>query len=66
MGVSGQCHAPATLYPWERTPGTHRTGGWVGPRASLDMEVRGKILLPLPGINLARPVIQSVVRYYTD
>jgi len=25
---TGQQHAPATLYPWER-PGTHFTGGWV-------------------------------------
>jgi len=30
--VSGQQHAPAALYPRER-PGTHCTGGWVGPRA---------------------------------
>jgi len=36
MGVSGQQHAPATLYPWER-PGTNFTGGWVGPRAGLDL-----------------------------
>jgi len=35
MGVSGQQHAPAALYPRER-PGTHCTGGWVGPRAGLD------------------------------
>jgi len=34
-GVSGQQHAPAALYPRERT-GTHFTGGWVGPRAGLD------------------------------
>jgi hypothetical protein len=34
-GVRGLRHAPAALYPWER-PSTHRTGGWVGPRASLD------------------------------
>jgi hypothetical protein len=27
---------PWPLYPWER-PGTHCTGGWVGPRASLDV-----------------------------
>ena len=27
-GVSGQQHAPAALYHWER-PGTHFTGGWV-------------------------------------
>jgi hypothetical protein len=31
----GQRHAPAAFYPMER-PGTHCTGGWVGPRASLD------------------------------
>ena len=30
--VSGQQHAPAALYPWERS-GTRFTGGWVGPRA---------------------------------
>jgi len=34
-GVKGQRHAPAALYPRER-PGTHYTGGWVGPRAGLD------------------------------
>jgi len=34
-GVSGQQHAPAALYPRERL-GTHRTGGWVDPRAGLD------------------------------
>jgi hypothetical protein len=34
--VSGQRHAPAVLYPRER-PGTHCTGGWVGPRVGLDM-----------------------------
>ena len=33
--MSGQQHAPAALYPQER-PGTHCTGGWVGPRAGLD------------------------------
>jgi len=33
--VRGQRHALATIYPWERA-GTHCTGGWVGPRASVD------------------------------
>jgi hypothetical protein len=28
----------------KRPPGTHWTGGWVGPRAGLDAEARGKIL----------------------
>jgi hypothetical protein len=43
MEVSGQRHAPAALYPRERTPGAHLTGGWVGPRAGLDAEARRKI-----------------------
>ena len=58
QGVSGQQHAPAALYPQER-PGTHCTGGWVGPRASLD---RRKISLhrvsipgPAPSQSLYRP-----------
>jgi hypothetical protein len=28
----------------ERTPGIHRIGGWVGLRAVLDTEARGKII----------------------
>jgi hypothetical protein len=39
------------LSPWKGPSGTHCTGGWVGPRAGLDTEVRGKILSPLPGIE---------------
>ena len=35
MGVGGQRHGPAALYPRER-PGTHCIGGWVGPSAGLD------------------------------
>jgi hypothetical protein len=34
MGVGGKLHAPAAL-PGKR-PGNHCTGGWMGPRASLD------------------------------
>jgi hypothetical protein len=52
--------------PGERTPGTHCTGGWVGPRAGLDTEDRGKILCPRRGSNPDRPVVQPVVRHYTD
>jgi hypothetical protein len=40
--VSGQRHAPTALCP-------HCTGGWVGPRAGLDTEARGKILCPCRG-----------------
>jgi hypothetical protein len=56
MGVSGQHHAPAVLYPGEGTPGTHCTGGWVGPRAGLDAEARGKILCLCRGSNPGHPV----------
>jgi len=45
MGVGDQRHDPAALsHPRER-PGTQCTGGWVGPRESLDRW--GKSLLPL-------------------
>jgi hypothetical protein len=42
--------------PGERTPGTHCKGGWVGPRAGLDTEDRGKILCPCRGSNPGRLV----------
>jgi hypothetical protein len=51
----------SAVTPWlrfiarERTPGMHCTGGWVGPRADLDTETRGKILSPLPGIEPRSP-----------
>jgi hypothetical protein len=41
-GVSGQRNVPTALYPGKGTPGIHCTGGWVGPRAGLDTEARGK------------------------
>jgi hypothetical protein len=55
MGVSDPRQAPDALSPGERTPGTHWTGGWVGPRAGLDTEDRGKILSSLPGIEPRSP-----------
>jgi hypothetical protein len=51
--------------PRERTPGTHWTGGWVGPTAGMDTEARGKLLCHRRGSNLDRPVIQPVIRHYT-
>jgi hypothetical protein len=55
MGVCGQLHAPAALYPQERTPGTHLTGGWWAPEPVWTQEVTGKILSPLPGIEPRSP-----------
>jgi hypothetical protein len=51
--------------PGERTPGIHCTGDWVGPRAGLDTEDRGKVLCLYHGSNPDRPVVQPVVRHYT-
>jgi hypothetical protein len=53
------------FYPRGKAPGTHCTGGWVGPRAGLDTEARGKIICPCRGSNPDRPVVQTVVRHYT-
>jgi hypothetical protein len=44
-----------TFTSGERTPGTHCTGGWVGLRAGLDTEVRGKIFCPCRESNPDRP-----------
>jgi len=57
--VSGQQHAPAALYPRERT-GTHFTGGWVGLRTGLD----GRKISSPPGFDPR--TVQSVVSRYTD
>jgi hypothetical protein len=56
MGLSGQHHAPAVLYPGKRAPGTHWIRGWVGPRAGLDAGARRKILCLCRGLNPVRPV----------
>jgi hypothetical protein len=52
--VSGQQHAQAALYPRER-PGTHFTGGWVGPRSEK---------LVTTGIRFR--TVQPEVSRYTD
>jgi hypothetical protein len=52
--------------PGERTPSTHYTGGWMGHRAGLDTEARGKILCPRRGSNPDRPVVRPVIRHCTD
>jgi hypothetical protein len=56
MGVSGQLQAPAA-------PRTHWTEGWVGPRARLDTEATGKIILPLLGTEPQSP--GSLIRKQT-
>jgi hypothetical protein len=54
------------LAPGKGPPGTHCTGGWVGPRADLNTDATVKILCVCRGSNLDRPVAQPVGRYHTD
>jgi hypothetical protein len=42
MGMSGQLHVPAALYPRGKDPDTYWTGDWLDLRAGLDTGVRGK------------------------
>jgi hypothetical protein len=58
MGVSGQRHASATLYPWKGPPppSTHWIGGWVGVRAALTQRLEKKILCLCRGSNPGRLV----------
>ena len=59
-GVSGQQHAPAALYPRERTSTNFTVGWWVGPRAGLD----GRKNSAPPGFDpqTFQPVAQSLYR----
>jgi len=38
--------APGPLYPQGKSPGTHWIGGWVDPRAALNVVVKRKIPSP--------------------
>jgi hypothetical protein len=51
---------PRPLYLWERL-GTHCTGGWVGPRAGLDVCEKSR---PPPGFDPR--TVQPVASRYTD
>jgi hypothetical protein len=62
MGVSGQRHASAALYPGKGPPvPIVQEAGWAPE--PVWTEARGKIL---SGSNLDRPVVQPVARHYTD
>jgi hypothetical protein len=48
----------------ERAPGTHCTGGWVGPRAGLDAETGRRKSFGPAGDQT--PAVQSVVGQYSE
>jgi hypothetical protein len=61
MGVGGQWHVPANL-PLGKRPVTHCTGGWVGPKTSVDRCTKS-----LPHQDSFDPqTVQTVVSHYTD
>jgi hypothetical protein len=47
----------------ERAPDIHWIGGWVGPRAVLDLVMKGKIPCPRPESNPRTPIVQPVAQY---
>jgi hypothetical protein len=57
---------PGRFTPRESDPGTHRIGGWVGPRAVLNAVVKRKIPSPHRESNPRTPIIQPVTQCYTD
>jgi hypothetical protein len=59
--VCGQLHSTAALYPWARIPDNHWIGGWVGLRAGLDKEDRGKILYLCRGSNPGSPLCSQTL-----
>jgi hypothetical protein len=61
MGVSGQNHATAALYPRGKNSGTHWTEGWVGSRAGLDPETKRKIVCLCRGSNPGHPVRSQIL-----
>jgi hypothetical protein len=64
MGWVVSVTARPRFSPRERTPGTHFTGGWVGPRAGLDTEARGKNSFCFCRRSKPdRPVVQDIVRH---
>jgi len=42
---------PALFTPGVRAPGTHWTGGWVGPKAGLEAVAKRKIPITAPAGN---------------
>jgi hypothetical protein len=49
-----------------RAPGIHWIGGWVGPRAVLDVVVKRKIPSSHQELNPRTLIIQPVAQHYTD
>jgi hypothetical protein len=66
MGVSAQRHAPAALYPRERTPiPIGQEAGWA-PELVWTQRLEETSSWLCRGSKLDHSVVQSVARHYTD
>ena len=72
MGVSVQHHDPTALPP-RKNRTTHRTGGWVGPRAGLDgcgkkISCPHRESIPEPSSlkGVAMPAPFALIIYFVD
>jgi hypothetical protein len=61
--MSGHCHAEGSVSPPVNDPAMYWIGGWVDIKAGLVTEARGKYFV---SASDRTPVVQSVVRHYTD
>jgi hypothetical protein len=61
MEFSGQLDASAVFTSGETAHGTHWIGGWVGPRAGLDIMEKGKISFSYQESNPYSLVVQPVL-----
>jgi hypothetical protein len=66
MEVNGQPDVPAALPNRERAPNIHWIGGWVDPRANLDMVLRRKIPSPCRESNTDHLIVQPVASCITN
>jgi hypothetical protein len=56
---------PSNFTPWERAAGTHWIGGWVGPRACLDMVSKRKIPVNFKYLGIS-VITQSFHKMYFE
>jgi hypothetical protein len=66
VGDEWSASRPGRFTTRERTPGTHWTGGCVGPRALLNAAVERKIPSPRRESNPRTPIVQAIAQRYTD
>jgi hypothetical protein len=65
-GGEWSASCPGHFTPGGRAPDTPWIGGWVGPRAVLDMVVKRKIPSPHRKLNPRTLIVQPIAQHYTN